>query len=60
MIGAASASLTMDETKRYISENTGVTEREASGYANYIMNKNRVKNVSFEPFIMSGLDTALP
>lgn len=52
--------MTMDETKRYISENTGVTEREASGYANYIMNKNGVKNVSFEPFIMSGLDAALP
>ncbi|MBM7714831.1 Xaa-Pro aminopeptidase [Bacillus thermophilus] len=54
------ASLTMDETKRYISENTGVTEREASGYAKYIMNKNGAENVSFEPFIMSGLDAALP
>lgn len=54
------ASLTMDEVKRYITLNQGITEREATGYAKYMMEKSGAENYSFEPFMMSGLDAALP
>lgn len=54
------ASLSMNEVKRYIALNQNVTEREATGYAKYTMEKNGAENYSFEPFMMSGLDAALP
>jgi len=54
------ASLTMNKAKEYILENGLVTEREVTGYAKYMMDKHGAENYSFEPFIMSGLDSALP
>lgn len=57
---AAIASLTMDAVKDYVAKNDNITEQEATGFAKYIMEKNGAELFSFEPFIMSGLDGALP
>lgn len=54
------ASLTMNMAKNYIVENKQITEREVTGFAKYVMDKNGAENYSFEPFIMSGIDSALP
>lgn len=54
------ASYTMNQVMDYILNNKDVTEREATGYAKYIMGKNGAENYSFQPFMMSGTDSALP
>src|SRR5699024_1048439 len=38
------ASITMNETKKYILDTPGITEREATGYAKYIMEKYGAEN----------------
>lgn len=54
------ASYTMNRVMEYILKTDDVTEREATGYAQYIMEKNGAENYSFQPFMMSGTDSALP
>lgn len=54
------ASYTMNEVMNYIRENKRVTELEVAGFAKYVMEKQGAENYSFQPFIMSGVDSALP
>lgn len=54
------AEMTMNECLNLLKKKSPIRECDISAYAKYVMETNGAETYSFEPFVMSGKDAALP